>query len=239
MPGEIVVTTAAERSTAVIPQITVPAHDRGRGGVALLLTVSAIVAAIIGLRAAMISTSASDSWQSALRSDVKRSAAAMEDVRALYQSELPIALRILEARNVQAEMLAEAQGQSGAARQALLLEASVQGQIITALSSSSELATAPQYSLPSGGLDLAQRLADLRAKYPDLLALDPDGLEASGDKLAHQAELTTLALIPTSLAAFLGVLAQPFRRRRTPLLRLGTVALAAGAAIFIVVQVAA
>ena len=239
MPGEILVTTASERSAAAVAEIVVPVHERGHGGVALLLTVAAIVAAVISFRAAIISSSASDSWQSALRSEVKRSAAAMEDVRSLYQSELPIAVRILQARIVQAEMLAEAQGQSGPARQALLQEADVQGQIITALSSSSELATAPQYSLPSGGLDLAKRLADLRATYPDLLALNPDGLETTGDRLAHEAELTILALVPTSVAAFLGVLAQPFRRRRMMLLRLGALALAGGTAMFVVVQVVA
>jgi len=239
MSGEILVTTASERSAAAVAEIVVPVKEQSRSGVALLLTVAAIVAAIIGFRAAMISSSASESWQSALRSDVKRSAAAMEDVRSLYQSELPVAVRILEARIVQAEMLAEAQGQSGAARQALLLEADVQGQIITALSPSSELATTPQYSLQSGGLDLAKRLADLRAEYPDLLALNPDALETTGDRLAHQAELTMLALVPTSVAAFLGVLAQPFRRRRGILLRLGTLALAGGTAIFIAVQVMA
>jgi hypothetical protein len=46
----------------------------------------------------------------------------MEDVRYLYQTELPMAVRIVEARIVRAEMLAAAQGQSGAAKQALLLE---------------------------------------------------------------------------------------------------------------------
>ena len=243
MPGEILVTTASERSAAAVAEIVVPVHERGHGGVALLLTVAAIVAAVISFRAAIISSSASDSWQSALRSEVKRSAAAMEDVRSLYQSELPIAVRILQARIVQAEMLAEAQGQSGPARQALLQEADVQGQIITALSSSSELATAPQYSLPARAeLRLAQgrvdeALADLRATYPDLLALNPDGLETTGDRLAHEAELTILALVPTSVAAFLGVLAQPFRRRRMMLLRLGALALAGGMAMFVVVQV--
>ena len=37
------------------------------------------------------------------------------------------------------------------------------------------------------------------------------------------------ALLPASAAAFLGVLAQPFRRRRLLLLRLGSAALAGGA----------
>jgi len=83
--------------------------------------------------------------------------------------------------------------------------------------------------LASGGLDLGKRLAVLRAKSPDLLTLNPDGLEAAGDKLAHKAELLMMALLPTSAAAFLGVLAQPFRRRRLILLRLGSAALAGGA----------
>jgi hypothetical protein len=136
-------------------------------------------------------------------------------------------------------MLAAAQGQSGAARQTLLLEANVQGQIISALSSSSKLAAAPEYALQSGGLDLGRRLADLRAQYPQVLALDPDKLETTGDQLAHKAELTMLALIPTSIAAFLGVFAQPFRRRRTLLLRLGGLALGAGVVMVLVVEMVA
>jgi hypothetical protein len=190
---------------------------------------AAIVAAMIGVGAAMTSSSASESWQSALRTEVKRSAGAMEDVRFLYQAELPVAIRIVQARILEAELLAASQGESGATKQALLLEASVQAQVASALSSSSDLASKSDYALASGGLDLGKRLAALRAKSPDLLALDPDGLEATGDKLAHKAELLMTALLPTSAAAFLGVLAQPFRRRRLLLLRLGSAALAGGA----------
>jgi hypothetical protein len=243
MAGEMLEAEASEVEGVLVSEVIVgdhvPSPEHGRGGVAILLTVAAIVAAAIGFRAAAISSSASESWQSALRTEVQRSAAAMEDVRYLYQSEFPIATRILQARVVQAEMLAAAQGQSGAAKQALLIEAGVQAEIISGLSPSSELATKADYALASGGFDLARRLADLRAKSPDMLALDPDGLEATGDRLANKAQLMTFALIPTSIAAFLGVLSQPIRRRRVLLLRLGAAALAGGTAMALIVEVMA
>ena len=229
MTGELVEPIVTESRDFVVSEISEPGQEHGHAGVAILLTVAAVVAALIGVGAAMTSSSASESWQSALRTEVKRSAGAIEDVRYLYQTELPIAARIVQVRIVEAELLAASQGESGATKQALLMEASVQAQVASALSSSSDLATTSDYALASGGLDLGKRLAALRAKSPSLLALDPDGLEASGDKLAHKAELLMTALLPTSAAAFLGVLAQPFRRRRLLLLRLGSVTLAGGA----------
>ena len=235
MAGELVEPMVAESRDLVVSEIAESAHEHGHAGVAILLTVAAVVAALIGVAAAMTSSSASDSWQSALRMEVKRSAGAMEDVRYLYQAELPIAIRVVEARILEAELLAASQGESGATKQALLKEASVQAQIASAVLPSSELAAKSDYALASGGLDLGKRLADLRAKDPTLLALDPDGLEAAGDRFANKAELLMLALLPTSAAAFLGVLAQPFRRRRLLLLRLGWAALAGGAVLALAV----
>jgi hypothetical protein len=229
MAGELVEPIVTESRDFAVSEIREAAHEHGHAGVAVLLTVAAIVAALIGVGAAMTSSSASDSWQSALRTEVKRSIGAMEDVRYLYQAELPVAVRIEQARVLEAEMLAAAQGESGAIKQALLMEAGVQAQILSALLPSSVLASRSDYALASGGFDLAKRLADLRAESPGLLALDPNALEATGDRLAHKAELLMLALLPTSGAAFLGVLAQPFRRRRLILLRLGSVALGSGA----------
>lgn len=239
MAGEVIEGTASESRVVVVAEMTAASGDAGHGGVAILLTLAAVVAASIGFLAAMTSSSANDSWQSALRTEVKRSTAAMEDVRYVYGAQLPVAVRIIQARTVQAEMLAAAQGQSGPARAALLLEANVQGQVATALSQTPGLATNTAYAIPSGGLDLGQALAATRSENPQLLSLDPDGLEAAGDRLAHKAVLLALALIPTSAAAFLGVLAQPFKRRRTLLLRLGGVALAGGAALGLAVQVLA
>ena len=242
MAGEVIEGTASESRVVVVAEMTAGSGgagsgDAGHGGVAILLTLAAVVAASIGFMAAMTSSSANSSWQSALRSEVKRSAAAMEDVRYVYGAELPLAVRIIQARTIQAEMLAAAQGQSGPTKAALLLEANVQGQIVTALDSTPGLATNTDYALSSGGLDLGKALAAERAQNPQLVSLDPDGLEAAGDKLAHKALLLTAALIPTSGAAFLAVLAQPFKRRRTLLLRIGGVALAGGAVMGLAVQV--
>jgi hypothetical protein len=211
----------------------------GHGGVAILLTAAAMVAAVIGFRAAVLSSQASDAWQSALRTEVKRSAVAIEDVRFLYQAELPVAMRIVQARILQVEFEAAAKRETGAVKQALLTEAAVQGQIIDSISPSSDLAVKSEYALTSGGLDLGRRLADLRAKSPATLALDPDGMVVSGDRLAAKAGLLTMALLPTSLAAFIGVLAQPFLRRRTLFLQLGSIALAAGASMAIGIELIA
>jgi hypothetical protein len=226
--GELLEPTGSE-SAAAVSEMAVESPERGHGGVAILLTIAAVVAAIVGARVSMVSSEASDSWQSALRTEVKRSAAAMEDVRYLYQTELPVAIRILQARMVQSELQAAATTTTGPAGEALQVEADVQAGIVSGLISSSNLAAEPDYALPSGGFDLAKRLADLRAQSPDLVALDPDSLEAAGDRLANKAELLTLTLLPTSIGAFLGVLAQPFRRRRGLLLAAGSTALAVGA----------
>jgi hypothetical protein len=237
--GELFEPTESESSAVAVSEMAVASPERGHSGVAILLTIAAVVAAIIGARVSMVSSAASESWQSALRTEVKRSAAAMNDVRYLYQTELPVAIRILQARLVQAELQAAAATTTGPAAEALLVEADVQAGIVSGLISSSNLAAQPDYALPSGGFDLARRLADLRAQNPDLVALDPDGLEAAGDKLANKAELLTLALLPTSSGAFLGVLAQPFKRRRGLLLAAGSAALAVGAVMALGVEVLA
>lgn len=237
--GELFEPAASESSAVTGSEMAVASTERGHSGVALLLATAAVVAAIIGARASFVSNAASDSWQSALRTEVKRSAAAMEDVRYLYQSELPVAIRILEAQLLQGELQAAAAIETGPAKQALQSEADVQAGIIAGLSSSSNLAGKPAYALPSGGFDLAKRLADLGAQYPALVALDPNSLETAGDGLAHEAEMLTLAMLPTSIGAFLGVLAQPFKRRRGLLLAAGSVAVAAGAVMALGVEVLA
>ena len=239
MPGEPFEQATIETPAVAVSEIEVASHDRGYGGVAVLLAIAAVVAAIIGASASMISSSANDSWQSALRTEVKRSAAAMNDVQTLYQSDLPTAIEVLKARILAKEMQAAEQGQSPAVQQALQIEASVQSQLAVSLSSGAQLPSDPAYALPSGGYDLGKRLADIRSEYAGLVALDPDSLQATGDGLAQKALLMTLALIPTSLAALLGVLAQPLRRHRTALLGSGVVALAIGVVIALGVGVLA
>jgi hypothetical protein len=237
MPGELFEGASTERSEVAASELAVEVRDGGNGRVAILLAVAAVVAAIIGARASLMSSDANDSWQSALRTEVKRSAGAMDDAQLLYQSDLPTAVRVLQAQILAKRLQAAEPGQSPAVQHALEVEAGVQSQLAEALAPSSDLASGSTYSLPSGGYDLGKRLADIRSKSPDLVALDPDALEWTGDGLAQKALLLTFALVPTSLCALLAVLAQPLRRYRRVLLGSGVVALAAGVAIAAGVEV--
>ena len=239
MPGELFERTTIETPAVAVSEMQETSHDRGQGGVAILLAVAAVVAAIVGARASMVSSDANDSWQSSLRTEVKRSAAAMNDVQELYQTDLPTATEILRAQILAAELQAAEPGQSPTVHQALEVEAGVQSQLALALSPGSDLAGNSTFALPSGGYDLGKRLSDIRSQNAQLLALDPDGLQATGDSLAQKALLLTYALIPTGLCALLGVLAQPLRRRRNALLGSGVVALAVGVVMAIGVEVLA
>ena len=216
--------------------------DEGAGGsiaVAVLLAIAAVAAAAIGTRASLVSSDASDAWQSALRTEEKRSAAAMNDIRQVYEVELPLAVRAAQARLVSAELQAAASGASPDVQRALLVEAAVQDQLDQVIGTQSDLAGNSTYTLPSGGFDLARRLADVRGASPDLVSLDPDALEAEGDKLADKALLLTYALLPLGLCALLAVLAQPLRRYRLLLLGGGSAALVTGAVVALAVEVLA
>jgi hypothetical protein len=214
--------SAGPRGSAMAAsEMTVARSEKGTGHVAILLALAAVVAAIIGWQAASISNSAGDAWQSALRTEVQRAASAQEDVRFMYGNELPVAVRLLQAQALEAAYRSAAKDATGATKIALEVEADTQAQVAATLITTFDLTSTGNYILPDGGLDLAKRLADLRAKSPDMLALDPDALQASGDALANKANLLTLALLPTSLGALFGVLAQPLRKYRQELLALG------------------
>jgi hypothetical protein len=200
----------------------------GSGAVAFLLAASAVVAAVVAARASFISSAASGNWQSAVRTEVKRAAGAVEDIRFLYQSEAGPAFAIAQARILEDELRKAAATQTGAVHDALVREADVQAGIITSLLPASELASGSAYALPSGGFDLGRRLADLRATAPDFLALDPDSIQAAGDRSAGEGVRLTSAAIPISIAVLFGALAQPVVTRRRELLIAGWIALAIG-----------
>ncbi len=202
--------------------------ERGNRAIAALLAVAAVVAAIITARASFVSSDASGNWQTALRTEVKRSAGAVEDARYLYQTELPLAMAIAEARLRQQQFESAGNAATSATQQALLLESSVQASLVSALESASDLASNATYALPSGGFDVGRRLTDLRAQAPDLVGLDPDAPETRGDALAEQGERLTTSAVPIGVCVLVGVLAQPFVRWRRHLLVSGFVALAIG-----------
>lgn len=211
----------------------------GSGAVALVLAAAAIAAAVVGTFAGLISADASGSWQSALRTEVKRSAAALNDVSFLYLFEFPEAVRVVSARLTADALRAAQTGQGREVAQALEAEAAVQEQVADLMAAATPLTETPAYLLPSGGLDLGRRLADIRAEGPELLALDPESPMTAGDRLARKASLLTFALIPISLAAFLGILAQPLGWWRARLLLGGLAALGGGALMALVIGVVA
>jgi hypothetical protein len=205
--------------------------------VAALLAVAAVLAALITARASFLTSDASGGWQRALRTEVQRSAGALEDVRYLYQSELPLAMTVETARSRSKAAQDAAATATGAVRTRLLFEAAVYDKTATSLEPASELSTDPAYTLPDGGYDLAKRLSDLRNRAPELLALDPDGLVAGGDILADKARRITLSTFPISLGVLAGALAQPFARWRRLLVALGSVAVGLGALMWLVMEV--
>ena len=207
-------------------------------GVAILLGAAAITAALVGALAAGHSSDASDAWNSAVRLDLKRATSAIEDVRYLYQAEFPQAVTVLSAR-AQADGYAAAASADPANAPALTIAANGQANAAAAMDKSVPLVSDARYALPGGGVDLARRLADLRNENPDLVAIDPDAMQAQGDALAGKAGWLLLALIPLGFCALLGTLAQAFRGSRTAMLIGGTVLLGVGVITAVAVEVLA
>jgi hypothetical protein len=221
------------------PRAAAGPRDDGEShrGVALLLGAVAIVAALVGARATALSSDAGDAWQSALRTEVKRSAGALHDISYLYQVEVPPVFTIIGGRMQEAELRSAAANTGGEAARVLTMEADVQAGLVKAIEGSYKLATNDAYALPSGGVDIGLRLADLRNQAPDMVALDPDVIQATGDALGTKGSSMTIALMPLGFAALFGALAEPFRRRRRALLVLGTAASGLGLIIAGVVEV--
>jgi hypothetical protein len=217
------------------PAVAAWPERKGSVAVALLLAASAVAAAVVGFRVASISGDASGRWQSAVRLEVKRSTSAQETVRYLYNVEVPLAITILRARLILAE-LEKIPATKEPAYTAVAIEISVQTEVLKALESSSDL-TKTGYALDGGGVDLGKRLADLRAEIPDTLKIDPDATAAPGDALAAKAVKMSLALVLFGLVGLLGALAQTFAPWRQRLLRAGTAVLVSGLALAGVVEV--
>jgi hypothetical protein len=208
--------------------------------VALLLAVAALLAAAIAARASLLASDAGGKWQSAVRTDLKLAAAMTEDVRFVYDEEAPVAFRIATAR-VRAEAFrAQAGTAAPAVRAVLLVEAQAQDAVADALlPASEEFAADPKYARPDGGFDVGKRLADVRAEHPDLVALDPAGLQAAGDAWADRAVWVLLATVPVGMAFLFGALAQAYRRRRSGLVLLGWGFVVVSAAAWIAAEVLA
>jgi hypothetical protein len=217
--GEARTSTGSDAALAVAPEEALPEtragiRDPTSRSLALLLAAAAVVAAIVGTRANMLSGSASSAWQEALRSEIKRSAATTEDIRFVYASEARIAFQLITAQVREQELRAEAERRSGAERESLLFEAEVQAAVVDGLRQAVPMAADDTYLLPDGGYDLVRRLADTRAEHPELVALDPEAPQVRGDRSAARSVLMAATSIPIGVTFLLGALAQPFKSRR-------------------------
>jgi hypothetical protein len=189
--------------------------------VAVLLACAAVVAAIIGARAAMVGDDGSDTWHSSIREDVKRDAALVEDVRFVYTEDAPLAFQVSEG-NVRAEEAhREAEGTSGLTQEMLEAHAGAFEGVVRTVEPASKLAKDPDYELDNGGYNVLKRLVDVRNENPDLVELDPDATEAEASELSYESALLVASTLPAGLAFLCGALAHGFPSRRKWLVRIG------------------
>jgi len=178
--------------------------------VAVLLAVAAVLAAAIGARAALLADEGSDTWHGAVRADVKAGAAVVEDSRFVYGEEAAQAFQLTEAKLRARELRKEASDRSGEAKALLEAQAKEQDQLAQTLSQSSSVAGDPRYAARDGGFDAVRRLADRRAKNPELTRLDPDATEKRGADRSREASLLVGAVVIVAIAFLLGALAEGF-----------------------------
>jgi hypothetical protein len=209
----------------------------GSRAIATLLACAAILAALITTRASMLSGSGSDGWQTAIRDEVKRSTAAQEDARYLYQNILPIAMT-LETARVQEDQMKQQLAAHPEAAARLNLEINALEQVQQALKDASPLSSQSDIALPSGGWNLGLALAQQRNQAPDLVALDPDTDIAAGDVAAAKARRISLSTVPIAIGVLLAALAEPFVAWRRRLLWVATILVATGAIAWIVLELA-
>jgi FlaG/FlaF family flagellin (archaellin) len=207
--------------------------------VAILLALAATVAAVLGARAAVVSSAASAAWQTAVREEVKRSAALVEDVRYVYAVEAAVALRAAAAAVEADELRQSADSLGDAEKTAAESEAFIRQTSADALAGAFDLTKDPRYRA-GDGYDIASRLADVRNEHPDLVALDPGATMDKGGEDSRHGWSLVAATIPAAVAFLCGSLAQGFPRYRSPLMVAGFafLVLAAGAAVLVEAGVA-
>jgi len=205
----------------------------------MLLATAALLAALIGGRAALLSSSASDLWGKAVREQVKKAAATVEQIRYIYVDRAPLIFRTLGAEIRSDEFRNAAGRASGLVRSHLLVEAEANDALRESLLGAVEEAGDERYRTPAGGFDVGLLLADSFASYQDLLAIDPGATQLRGDRLSRQAGLEVAATIPVALAFLFGALAHGYPRRRRGLLLAGTGAMAIAVLAAVVIEATA
>jgi hypothetical protein len=202
--------------------------------VAVLALAAAIAIAVLTGVATWWSSQAGGAWQTALREELKWSAAAVEDIRFVHADQAPDIFRA-DLADARAQALRrEASGSSGLAGEVGRAEARTELEL--AFRTRQRLGLSPDqlqaYRLPDGGFGLARRLADERNLHPDLVGLDPEPEQADGDRASGEASWAAAAAVPVAAAfvlAALATLARRGSRNRVLLLRCGYLLLGASA----------
>ncbi len=231
--------SAVADETGFVADVREEGDEGGGHAVAVLVAIAAIVAAILGANAAILASDSSDSWQSAVRQEVKRDAALVEDVRFVFGDEGRNAFRVAQARVRADAYRTAAATATDPVKTALTTEAAALDQVAGALEGSADLVSNPAYGLPDGGFDMAKRLTDIRNEHPDLIATNPDAAQAAGDASATKSTRMLAAAIVVAFALFFGAVAEVFSRQRRWLLTLGVIALVVGSAAGIAVEIGA
>ena len=228
--------TTVEPPAPSLPAGTTAAQDTSSRAVAVLLAIAAIVAAIITARASLVASDATSDWNQSVAREQKRGALLLQGIRYTYGTEGDAAFMIATAA-AKAQALRDAVATApDEIKPALEAEAAVHQQLVDLVGPSSELVSDPRYALPDGGYDLQLRLADDRAAEPGGPPDDPIEALAAGDAAQAEANRLMLATLGIGIAFLCGALAQAFSRRRRPLLVLGWLALAAGAAAALAIE---
>lgn len=204
-----------------------PPSSHAGPGVAVLLSLAAVAAAVIAGRASFMSSDASTNWQSAVRGQVKQSAAYVEDIRFVYTVEEPQALLAAEATFRVKELGQAVQASNGPNQTLLAVEQALQFDIAKAVIPATPLVSDPKYQAPAG-YDVGRRLADVRNQSPALVALNPLVPEEAGDHFADRAISLIAATVLVGGAFLFGSLAQGFPRFRSAFLSVGALLLVAG-----------
>ena len=182
----------------------------------LQVTVTVLLAVLLGA-ATWSSAKASGYWQQATRQDGRSSALRAESVRYVYQSELPLAIGIAEAR-VRRDALrdlgdvndAEVAGAVAAADQLIMQLQQASDQ------SSNGLARGDAYATSDGGYDVARRLGDeLRDEQVTAYDMSADTMQV-GDWWARRAKGWALLALAITGAYVVASAVRSRRRRREP-----------------------
>ena len=169
--------------------------------VALMLAVTAIVAASLAAWATLLTSSAGDAWEQAVRGEVRVSANLVNDTITAYD-QVPLAESTMEHRIRAAEL-----ARAGAANMAKSHPAIFEQWFIE--NGEQKLSQNEQpWVRGDGSFDVAARIAALHAREDQ--GVDPAVRRGEGDSAAHRAWLLGLAVIPAALGFLAATVARAY-----------------------------